>query len=57
MCSIKKGKKADLVLLNTTDFNHLFYNFGVNLVDKVYKNGRLVFDNGLNKRKIQKEDI
>ncbi len=55
--SIKKGKKADLVLLNTTDFNHLFYNFGVNLVDKVYKNGRLVFDNGLNKRKIQKEDI
>ena len=55
--SIKKGKKADLVLLNTTDFNHLFYNFGVNLVDKVYKNGRLVFDNDLNKRKIQKEDI
>ncbi len=55
--SIKKGKKADLILLNTTDFNHLFYNFGVNLVDKVYKNGRLVFDNDLNKRKTQKEDI
>lgn len=54
--SIKKGKKADLVLLDTNDYNHLFYNFGVNLVDKVYKNGRLVFDNDLNKRKNKKED-
>ncbi len=55
--SIQKGKKADLVLLDTTDYNHLFYNFGVNLVDKVYKNGRLVFDNDLDKRKSQKEDF
>lgn len=50
--SIQKGKKADLLIVDAPNYNHLFYNFGVNLVEKVYKNGKLVFDNSLEKRKI-----
>ena len=49
--SIQKGKKADLLIIDAPNYNHLFYNFGVNLVEKVYKNGKLVFDNSLEKRK------
>ncbi len=50
--SIEKGKRADLLIIDAPDYNHLFYNFGVNLVEKVFKNGNLVLDNNLNKRKI-----
>ncbi len=49
--SIQKGKKADLLIIDAPNYNHLFYNFGVNLVEKVYKNGKLVVDNSLEKRK------
>jgi len=49
--SIQKGKKADLLIIDAPNYNHLFYNFGVNLVEKVYKNGKLVFDNSLENRK------
>lgn len=51
--SISRGKEADFIIIDAPDYNHLFYNFGVNLVDKVYKNGKLVFDNTLKKRKVK----
>lgn len=50
--SIEKGKRADLLIIDAPDYNHLFYNFGVNLVEKVFKNGNLVLDNNLHKRKM-----
>ncbi len=50
--SIEKGKKADFLIIDAPDFNHLFYNFGVNLVEKVFKEGNLVLDNNLSKRKL-----
>ena len=49
--SIAKGKKADFIIVDAPNYDHLFYNFGVNLVEKVYKNGELAFDNSLYKRK------
>lgn len=50
--SIEKGKRADLLVIDAPHYNHLFYNFGVNLVEKVFKNGNMVLDNNLTKRKI-----
>lgn len=40
--SIEVGKKADLVLWKAENLNYIFYRFGSNLVDKVYKNGEAV---------------
>lgn len=40
------GKKADLVLWDAPNLEFLIYHFGVNLVDKVIKNGQLVVENG-----------
>lgn len=37
--SIQAGKQADLLILNTTDYRHLAYEFGGNLVQTVIKNG------------------
>ncbi len=42
--SLEAGKKADIVILDVPDHKFLGYRFGVNLVDKVVKNGRLVVD-------------
>lgn len=42
--SIEVGKKADIIVLNVPNHRFLGYRFGVNLVDKVIKNGRLVVD-------------
>lgn len=42
--SIEVGKKADIIVLNVPNHMFLGYRFGVNLVDKVIKNGRLVVD-------------
>ncbi len=36
---LAKGKKADIVVLDIPNVLHLPYHFGVNLVEKVYKNG------------------
>lgn len=38
--SIEAGKKADLILLNVSDYRHLGYRFGTNLVQGVVKDGR-----------------
>jgi imidazolonepropionase len=42
--SLESGKKADIVVLNVPSHRFLGYRFGVNLVDKVIKEGKLVFD-------------
>jgi imidazolonepropionase len=42
--SLEVGKKADVLVLNVPSYKFLGYRFGVNLVDKVIKNGRLVVD-------------
>jgi imidazolonepropionase len=40
--SIKKGKKADLVVWNVRDYREIPYHYGVNLVDQVIKDGKVV---------------
>lgn len=42
--SLEAGKKADIVILDIPNHKFLGYRFGVNLVDKVIKNGRVVYD-------------
>ena len=42
--SLEVGKKADVIILNAPNHKFLGYHFGVNLVDKVIKNGRVVVD-------------
>ncbi len=42
--SLEVGKKADVIALDVPNHKFLGYRFGVNLVDKVIKDGRLVFD-------------
>jgi imidazolonepropionase len=42
--SLEVGKKADVIVLDVSNHKFLGYRFGVNLVDKVVKNGRLVID-------------
>jgi len=42
--SLEVGKKADVIVLNVPNYKFLGYRFGVNLVDKVIKNGRTVVD-------------
>jgi imidazolonepropionase len=40
--SIEAGKQADITILDIPNHNHLGYHFGVNLVDKVIKKGKIV---------------
>jgi len=42
--SLEPGKKADIVILKVPSYKFLGYRFGVNLVDKVIKEGKLVVD-------------
>jgi len=42
--SLEIGKKADVIILDVPNHKSLGYRFGVNLVDKVIKNGRIVVD-------------
>ncbi|NHJ20023.1 MAG: imidazolonepropionase [Candidatus Lokiarchaeota archaeon] len=42
--SLEVGKKADLVVFDIPSHNFLPYHFGVNLVSKVIKNGKIVID-------------
>ena len=43
--SLERGKKADIIILNIPNHKFLGYRFGVNLVDKVVKEGKIVVDN------------
>ena len=40
--SLEAGKQADLLILEVADYRHLAYQFGVNLVEQVYKKGKRV---------------
>jgi imidazolonepropionase len=40
--SIEEGKRADLIVLDAPVYHHVVYNFGVNPVRHVVKNGRVV---------------
>ena len=42
--SLEAGKKADVIVLDVPNHKFIGYRFGVNLVDKAIKNGRLVVD-------------
>ena len=44
--SLEPGKKADVIILNVPNYKFLGYRFGVNLVDKVIKEGKLVVEQG-----------
>jgi imidazolonepropionase len=39
--SLEPGKQADLIVLSAPDYRHLGYRFGVNLVQMVFKKGRM----------------
>lgn len=41
--SIEVGKKADIIILNVANYQQIPYHFGVNLVEKVIKDGVIVF--------------
>ena len=41
--SIERGKKADIIILDINNYQQLGYHFGVNLVEKVIKNGIVVW--------------
>lgn len=41
--SIQTGKKADLVILKEADYRFLFYNTAMNQIEKVIKNGKIVY--------------
>ena len=43
--SIEVGKKADIVIFDVPNYNFLPYQFGVNLVSKVIKNGKILISN------------
>ncbi|MFT9055340.1 MAG: imidazolonepropionase [Ethanoligenens sp.] len=45
--SIEPGKKADLVVLADPSYRFLVYRTAGNLVERVYKNGRLAFQKGM----------
>lgn len=43
--SLEVGKQADIVIFNVPNYFFLSYQFGVNLVSKVIKKGKIVVDN------------
>lgn len=45
--SIEKSKKGDLVIFNSKNLNYLIYHFGVNSVETVIKNGKIVVEKGI----------
>jgi imidazolonepropionase len=40
--SLEPGKQADLLVLSVSDYRHLGYRFGQNLVDVVIKKGQVI---------------
>ena len=43
--SIEVGKKADIAIFDAPNVEYLMYHFGINHIDRVYKEGRLVVSN------------
>jgi imidazolonepropionase len=44
--TLEVGKHADLLILDAPNHEHLCYHFGVNLVETVIKNGKVIVENG-----------
>jgi imidazolonepropionase len=44
--SLEEGKNADIVIFNAPNHKFFPYNYGINLAEKVFKNGWLVVENG-----------
>lgn len=44
--SIEKGKNADICIFNSKNLEYLIYHFGVNAIDKVIKDGKIVVEDG-----------
>lgn len=44
--SLEKGKKADILIMNAMNENYIVYHFGINHVNTVIKNGRIVIKEG-----------
>ncbi|MFX1513240.1 MAG: imidazolonepropionase [Promethearchaeota archaeon] len=44
--SLEVGKKADIIIFDTPNHKMFAYNYGVNLAEKVFKNGKLVVERG-----------
>ncbi|MFX0067551.1 MAG: imidazolonepropionase [Promethearchaeota archaeon] len=44
--SLEVGKKADIVIFDSPNHKFFAYNYGVNLAEKVFKNGKLVAERG-----------
>ncbi len=40
--SLEVGKQADVLIVNAPDYRHLMYQIGINLVERVIKNGELL---------------
>lgn len=43
--SIQVGKKADIAIFNSPNLNYLVYHFGINAIDTVIKDGKIVVSN------------
>jgi imidazolonepropionase len=43
--SLEVGKKADIAIFEVPNYYFLSYQFGINLVSKVIKNGKIVVEN------------
>jgi len=44
--SIEEGKKADIVIFKAPNHKYFPYHYGINLAEKVFKNGKLVAERG-----------
>jgi len=44
--SLEVGKKADIVIFDAPNHRFFAYNYGINLAEKVFKNGQLVAERG-----------
>ena len=44
--SLEVGKRADIVVFDAPNHKHFAYHYGVNLAERVYKNGMLVAEKG-----------
>jgi len=44
--SLEVGKRADMVVFDAPNHKHFAYHYGVNLAERVYKDGRLVAERG-----------
>ncbi|SCG83112.1 imidazolonepropionase [Proteiniborus sp. DW1] len=47
--SLRKGKRADIVIFDSPNINYIIYHFGINHVDIVIKNGKIVVEKGRTK--------